>query len=74
MRALGATRRQVLRSVVVEALAIGTVASVDRRGRRASGSPSCINSVFASAGVDLPSTSTVFSTRTLIVSLAWASW
>ena len=69
MRALGATRRQVLRSVVVEALALGTVASVI--GVAAGiGLAKLINSVFASAGVDLPSTSTVFTTRTLVVSLA----
>jgi putative ABC transport system permease protein len=69
MRALGATRRQVLRSVVVEALAIGTIASAI--GVAAGiGLAKLINSVFASSGVDLPSTSTVFSTRTLIVSLA----
>ena len=69
MRALGATRRQVLRSVVVEAVALGTIASVI--GVAAGiGLAKLINGVFASAGVDLPSTSTVFSTRTLVVSLA----
>ncbi len=69
MRALGATRRQVLRSVVVEAFVIGTIASAI--GVAAGiGLAKLISSVFASAGIDLPSTSTVFSTRTLIVSLA----
>lgn len=69
LRALGATRRQVLRSVVVEALAIGTVASAI--GVAAGlGLAKLLNSVFASAGVDLPSTSTVFGARTIIVSLA----
>ena len=69
LRALGATRRQVLRSVVVEALAIGTVASVI--GLVAGiGLAKLLNGVFASAGVDLPSTGTVFGTRTIIVSLA----
>jgi putative ABC transport system permease protein len=69
MRALGATRRQVLRSVVIEAFAIGTVASAI--GVAAGiGLAKLIGSVFASAGVDLPSVSTVFTTRTLIVSLA----
>ena len=69
LRALGATRRQVLRSVVVEALAIGTVASAI--GVAAGlGLAKLLNSVFASAGVDLPSTATVFGARTIIVSLA----
>ena len=69
LRALGATRRQVLRSVVVEALAIGTVASAI--GLAAGlGLAKLLSGVFASAGVDLPSTSTVFGTRTIIVSLA----
>jgi putative ABC transport system permease protein len=69
MRALGATRRQVLRSVVAEALAIGTIASMI--GLVAGiGLAKLINGVFASAGVELPSTSTVFGARTIIVSLA----
>ena len=49
MRALGATRRQVLRSVVVEALAIGTIASAI--GVAAGiGLAKLISGVFASAG------------------------
>jgi putative ABC transport system permease protein len=69
LRALGATRRQVLRSVVVEALAIGSVASLI--GLFAGiGLAKLLNGVFASAGIDLPSTSTVFGARTVIVSLA----
>ena len=69
LRALGATRRQVLRSVVVEALAIGTVASAI--GLVAGiGLAKLLSGVFASAGIDLPSTGTVFGTRTIVVSLA----
>ena len=69
LRALGATRRQVLRSVVVEALAIGTIASVI--GLVAGiGLAKLLSGVFASAGIDLPSTDTVFGARTIIVSLA----
>ncbi len=69
MRALGATRRQVLRSVVAEALAIGTVASMI--GLVAGlGLAKLISSVFSSAGIALPSTSTVFGARTIVVSLA----
>ena len=69
MRALGATRRQVLRSVVVEAFVIGTIASMIGVAAGV-GLAKLISSVFASNGIDLPSTSTVFSTRTLVVSLA----
>ena len=69
LRALGATRRQVLRSVVVEALAIGVVASII--GLLAGlGLAKLIGGLFAAMGIDLPSTSTVFGTRTIVVSLA----
>jgi putative ABC transport system permease protein len=69
LRALGATRRQVLRSVVLEALVVGTIASVI--GLAAGiGLAKLLNGVFASSGIDLPSTDTVFGTRTIIVSLA----
>jgi putative ABC transport system permease protein len=68
LRALGATRRQVLRSVVVEALAIGTVASAI--GLVAGiGLAKLLGGVFASVGIELPSTGTVFGARTIIVSL-----
>jgi putative ABC transport system permease protein len=69
LRALGATRRQVLRSVVVEALAIGAIASAI--GLVAGiGLAKLLGGVFASAGVELPSTDTVFGARTIVVSLA----
>jgi putative ABC transport system permease protein len=69
LRALGATRRQVLRSVVVEALVIGTIASLI--GLAAGiGLAKLLSGVFASADIDLPSTDTVFGARTIIVSLA----
>ena len=68
MRALGGTRRQVLRSVVAEALAVGTVASAIGLVTGL-GLAKLISSVFASAGVDLPQVGTVFSARTVIVSL-----
>ncbi|MBN1528582.1 MAG: ABC transporter permease [Thermoleophilaceae bacterium] len=69
LRALGASRRQVLRSVLFESLLIGTVASVIGLGvglLLAKG----LSSVFAATGVELPETGTVFATRTIIVSLA----
>ena len=69
LRALGATRRQVLRSVVVEALALGTAASLV--GLVAGiGLAKLLGGVFASIGVELPSTGTVFGARTIVVSLA----
>jgi putative ABC transport system permease protein len=59
----------VLRSVVVEALAIGTVASAI--GLVAGlGLAKLLSEVFVAFGIDLPSTSTVFGARTIIVSLA----
>jgi putative ABC transport system permease protein len=68
LRALGATRRQVLRSVVGEALILGVAASVV--GLVAGlGLAKLLSSVFASMGLDLPQTGTVFAARTVIVSL-----
>ena len=69
LRTLGASRRQVLRSVLLEALVIGTFASVVglflglllAKG---------LNSLLVSFGIDLPQASTVFKTRTIIVALA----
>ena len=69
LRALGASRRQVLRSVLTESLVIGTVASLIGLGvglLLAKG----LSSVFAASGVELPETGTVFATRTIVVSLA----
>jgi putative ABC transport system permease protein len=68
LRTLGATRRQVLRSVLLEALVIGTLASVI--GLFAGlGLARLLNHVFVSFGIDLPQASTVFATRTIVVSL-----
>jgi putative ABC transport system permease protein len=68
LRTLGASRRQVLGSVILEALVIGLVASVAglflglllARG---------LNSLFVSFGIDLPRGDTVFATRTIVVSI-----
>ncbi|MBV9607746.1 MAG: ABC transporter permease [Solirubrobacterales bacterium] len=68
LRTLGASRRQVLRSVLVEAFVIGTTASIIglflglllAKG---------LNSLLVSLGIDLPQASTVFKTRTIIVAL-----
>ena len=69
LRTLGATRRQVLTSVLVEAFAIGVLASVT--GLFAGlGLAKGLNAVFVSFGINLPQAGTVFATRTIVVSLA----
>jgi putative ABC transport system permease protein len=68
LRTLGATRRQVLASVLLEAFVIGVLASVTglflglalARG---------LNSLLVSFGIDLPQTGTVFAARTIVISL-----
>lgn len=68
LRTLGASRRQVLGSVILEAFVIGFLASVVGLFLGlllASG----LNAVFVSFGIDLPTSGTVFATRTIVVSL-----
>ncbi len=68
LRTLGASRRQVLSSVLLEAFVIGAVASVT--GLFAGlGLAKGLNALFVSFGIDLPQASTVFATRTIVVSL-----
>ena len=69
LRTLGASRAQVMRSVLVEALAIGVVGALV--GLLAGvGFAKGIDSLFTSFGIDLPNTGTVFRVRTVIVALA----
>lgn len=68
LRTLGATRRQVLRSVMLEAFVIGLLASVIGLFLGL-GLAKALNQLFVSFGIDLPQTGTVFRTRTIIVSL-----
>ena len=69
LRTLGASRRQVLGSVLIEALLIGAVASLT--GVLAGlGLAKALESMFASMGMQLPDAGTVFATRTVVVSLA----
>jgi putative ABC transport system permease protein len=68
LRTLGANRRQIITSVVVEALAIGLVASVIGLFAGIAFAP-VISALFDSVGIDLPQESTVVETRTVIVSL-----
>lgn len=68
LRALGATRGQVLGSVVLEALAIGIVASVAGivAGLAAA---LAIRGLFHAAGVEVPSAGLVLEPRTVVLSL-----
>ncbi|MGH3018793.1 MAG: FtsX-like permease family protein, partial [Gaiellaceae bacterium] len=68
LRTLGATRRQVLWSVVVEAVVVGVVASVVGLFLGL-GIAVGLNALLAATGIDLPETGIVFSTRTIVVSL-----
>jgi putative ABC transport system permease protein len=68
LRMIGASRRQVLGSVVLEAVVTGFVASII--GLAAGfGLAKGINALFTASGIDLPSAGTVFETRTVIVAL-----
>jgi putative ABC transport system permease protein len=69
LRTLGATRRQVLASVMLEALVIGVLASVVGLFLGL-GLAKALNSLLVSFGINLPSTGTVFKARTIVVSLA----
>src|SRR6266511_5058250 len=68
LRTIGASRRQVLRSVILEALIVGALGSVV--GLFAGlGLARGLNSLFVAVGIDLPQSSTVFATRTIVVAL-----
>jgi putative ABC transport system permease protein len=68
VRTLGASRRQVLRSVILEALVIGLSASIV--GLFAGlGLAVGLNELFRALSLELPQTDTVFATRTIVVSL-----
>ena len=68
LRTLGASRRQVLWSVVVEALVIGILGSLVGLFLGL-GLAKVLNKLFVTFGIDLPQGQTVFATRTVIVSL-----
>ncbi|HEX2411894.1 MAG TPA: FtsX-like permease family protein [Solirubrobacteraceae bacterium] len=68
LRTVGASRRQVLGSVILEALVIGLFASII--GLFAGlGLAVGLNALFRGLNLDLPQTETVFATRTIVVSL-----
>jgi putative ABC transport system permease protein len=69
LRTVGASRRQILSSVILEALVIGTIASVV--GLFAGvGLAIGLNELFKALELDLPMANTVFATRTAVVSLS----
>jgi putative ABC transport system permease protein len=68
LRTLGASRKQVLRSVRLEGLVIGLVASTIGL-LLGFGIAKGMLALFSALGVDLPDGETVFATRTVIVSL-----
>jgi putative ABC transport system permease protein len=68
LRTLGASRRQVLRSVILEAFVIGLSASIVGLFGGL-GLAVGLNELFKALNLDLPQTQTVFATRTIVVSL-----
>ena len=68
LRTLGASRRQVLRSVVLEAFAIGLFASVVG-SPRASALAKGLSSLFSALGLALPEAGLPIETRTVVVPL-----
>jgi putative ABC transport system permease protein len=68
LRTLGASRRQILSSVLIEAVAIGLLGAVVGIG----GGfliALLLNGLFKAIGIDLPTTSLVMESRTVVVSL-----
>ena len=68
LRVLGAKRRQVLRSVIVEGLVLGVIGSAAGLGLGVL-TARLLRWLFKQVGADMPSTSTVIETRTVVVSL-----
>src|SRR5918994_3172912 len=68
LRTLGASRGQVMRSVIGEALAIGVIGSILGLAGGLAFAPA-INALFEAFEIDLPNTGTVLATRTIIVAL-----
>ena len=68
LRTIGGSRRQVLRSVMLEALVVGTVASVTGLFLGLAIAKG-LDALFSALGVEFPAGGTVFATRTIVVSL-----
>ena len=69
LRTLGASRWQILRSVVFEGVLLGVVGVGARPARRASALAPALDQLFKAFGADLPDSGTVLETRTIVVSL-----
>ncbi|MDX6486702.1 MAG: putative transport system permease protein [Gaiellaceae bacterium] len=72
LRTLGATKRQVYWSVVLEAVVIGVIASVIGLFLGLA-LAKALNALFVSLGIDLPQVGTVFKARTAVVALVVGS-
>jgi putative ABC transport system permease protein len=68
LRTIGASRRQVLQSVIVESLIIGVLGSVAGLFLGL-GLAKLLKAIFVTLGIDLPTAGTVFATRTVVVCL-----
>src|SRR6266540_2382900 len=68
LRTLGASRKQIKRSVILEGVMIGLLASLAGLVLGV-GVAKGMNALFVALGVDLPSSGTVIAARTIIVSL-----
>jgi putative ABC transport system permease protein len=68
LRTLGATKRQIRRSVIIEALVIGILGSVAGLFLGLALAKG-LQKVFTAFGIDLPTAGTVFETRTVVVCL-----
>jgi len=68
LRTLGATRSQVLRSVLTEGFVLGLVGSLIGLGLGIALAPG-LRALFKAIGADLPSNGTVIQTRTIVVSI-----
>ena len=68
LRAVGATKRQVLSSVLIEATVVGLIAGILGLGAGL-GVAAGLKALFASFGVDVPAGGVVLSANTVIVSL-----
>ena len=69
LRSIGADRRQVLTSVVAEAMAVGVIASV-LGVLGGIGVGALLKALFAALGFDLPATGLVVGTSTIVIGLA----
>jgi len=68
LRALGATRRQVLSSVLLEAVTVGLLASAVGLGLGVAVAAG-LKALLAAAGIDIPAGGIVFTARTVIIAL-----